>query len=185
MGVNNIGDWAFNDCQSLTNVTIPDSVTSIGEGAFYDCTSLTSAMIPSSVTNIGQEAFAGCTLTAITVDATNSFYSSVGGVLFEKSQTTLVEYPGGLAGSYTIPDSVTSIGEGAFFACTSLTSAMIPSSVTNIGQEAFAGCTAFTSVTIPDSVTSIGGEKCSFLLHQPDEHHDSRQRRQHRGFCVL
>ncbi len=114
-------------------------------------------MIPGSVTNIGQEAFAGCTLTAITVNATNSFYSSLNGVLFDKSQSTLVEYPGGVVGSYTIPDSVTSIETNAFSNCSSLTSAMIPSSVTNIGQEAFAGCTAFTSVTIPDSVTRIGG----------------------------
>jgi hypothetical protein len=96
-------------------VTIPRTinglpVTSIGGNAFSSCTSLTSVTIPNSVTSIGSGAFSGCTsLSAITVEALNSFYSSVDGVLFNKSQTTLIQYPGGKAGSYTIPNSVTSI----------------------------------------------------------------------------
>ena len=93
------------------------------------------------------------------MDANNPAYSSVAGVLFDKNQTTLIQYPGGKAGSYTIPDSVTSIG-GAAFACCSL-----------------------TSVTIPDSVTSIG-ELAFDSLHQPDQRHDPRQRHQHRGRAV-
>jgi len=97
-------------------MTIPSTinglpVTSIGHQAFQSCTSLTSVTIPNSVTNIGDYAFSGCTsLSAITVEALNSFYSSVDGVLFNKSQTMLMQYPGGKAGSYTIPNSVTSIG---------------------------------------------------------------------------
>ena len=90
------------------------------------------------------------------MDALNSFYSSVDGVLFNKSQTTLIQCPGGKAGSYTIPDSVTSIGDYAFASCTSLTSVTIPNSVTSIGDCAFYDCTSLTSVTIPNSVTSIG-----------------------------
>ena len=90
------------------------------------------------------------------MDALNSAYSSVDGVLFNKSQTTLIQYPGGKAGSYTIPNSVTSIGFAAFAGCTSLTSVTIPNSVTSIGGYAFSGCTSLTSVTIPNSVTSIG-----------------------------
>ena len=80
------------------NYTIPDSVTNIGGNAFRDCTRLASVMIPASVTSIGASAFAGCTsLTAIRVDASNSVYSSVGGVLFDKSQTTLIHVPAGKA----------------------------------------------------------------------------------------
>jgi hypothetical protein len=155
--VTNIGNDAFADCASLTSVTIPSSVTSIGAGAFVDCASLTSATIPSSVTNIGNDAFFFCTsLTAITVDALNSTYSSVDGVVFDKSQNTLTLCPEGRAGNYTVPNSVTNIGNNAFYGCASLTSVTIPSSVTSIGASAFADCTSLTSVTIPNSVSSIG-----------------------------
>jgi hypothetical protein len=93
---------------------------------------------------------------AITVDTNNPAYSSADGVLFNKSQTTLIQYPGGLAGSYAIPDSVTGIKDRAFAFCTSLTSVNIGDSVTSIGYGAFALCTSLTSVIIPDSVTGIG-----------------------------
>jgi hypothetical protein len=153
--VTSIGFDAFCGCTNLTSVTIPYSVTSIGEGAFQD-SGLTSVIIPGSVTNIGSSAFGYCcTMKAITVDPTNAFYSSYNGVLFDKSQTTLVQYPGDVAGSYTIPASVTDIGDGAFYGCPGLTSVMIPGSITNIGVEAFSFCSSLTSVTIPASVTSI------------------------------
>jgi len=165
--VTSFGNWAFFDCSGLANVTISNGVTSIGDHAFYYCTSLTNVTIPNSVTNIGDAAFSGSTnLTAITVDTNNPAYSSANGVLFDKSQTTLIEYPGGLGVSYTISNSVTSIGEEAFADDTSLTSVTIPGSVTNIGDDAFFYCTSLTSVTIPHSVTSIGGsafQECSSL----------------------
>ena len=177
--VTNIGDNAFSSCHSLTNVTIgtnvisignaafvacsltsvtiPNSVTSIGDNAFYSCINLTSVTIPNSVTSIGTQAFQQCyKLTAITVDANNPAYCSVGGVLFNQSQTTLIQCPGGKAGSYTISNSVTSIGTQAFECCNGLTNVMIPNSVTNIGDNAFYSCINLTSVTIPNSVTSIG-----------------------------
>ena len=156
-GVTSIGRSAFDDCRSLTSVTIPDSVTSIGEYAFDGCTSLTSVTIPDSVTSIGGYAFSYCTsLTGIWVAEGNSHYSSdASGVLFNKDKTTLVQCPGTFA-AYTIPDSVTRIGDRAFSHCTSLTSVTIPDSVTSIGEQAFQGCESLTSVTIPDSVTSIG-----------------------------
>ena len=155
--VTSIGSCAFYGCASLTSVTIPDSVTSIGGSAFYNCKSLTSVTIPDSVTSIGNCAFASCTsLTGIWVAEGNSHYANdASGVLFNKDKTTLVQCPGAFA-AYTIPNSVTSIGEYAFSHCTSLTSVTIPNSVTSIGEHAFSYCTSLTSVTISDSVTSIG-----------------------------
>jgi hypothetical protein len=155
--VANIGEWAFLGCTGLTSVAIPDSVTSIGDSAFGGCSGLSNVAIDNGVTNIGQGAFLGCTgLTAITVDALNSFYGSAAGVLFNKSQTTLIQYPQGKAASnYTIPNSVTDIGRGSFANCTSLASVTIPNGVTNIGEGAFEEC-GLTSVSIPNSVISIG-----------------------------
>ena len=154
--VTSIGDDAFGGC-SLTSITIPNSVTSIGGSAFCYCLSLTSVTIPNSVTKIGNGAFSGCSsLTSINVDSNNPNYSSVDGVLFNKDKTTLVAYPGGKQGAYTIPNSVTSIENDTFSGCYSLTSITIPNSVTSIGWYAFYGCSSLNSITIPNSVTSIG-----------------------------
>ena len=155
--VTSIGVGAFRGCNSLASVTIPGSVTSIRSLAFEYCNSLTSVTIPAGVTNIEEGAFAGCSaLTAINVNAANGAYSSVDGILYDKTQTTLVQCPGAKSGAFTIPGSVTNIGTGAFFGCSGLTSVTIPNSVTSIGAYAFSGCSGLTSVTIPGSVTSIG-----------------------------
>jgi BspA type Leucine rich repeat region (6 copies)/Bacterial TSP3 repeat len=152
-----IGPYAFGGCTGLTSVSIPNSVTSIGDSAFYGCSGLTSVAIPNSVTSIGAGAFGGCTgLTSMVVDAANQNYSSMAGVLFNKNQSTLIQYPGGKTGSYTIPNSVTSIGDSAFLACSGLTSVVIPNSVISMGSSAFQFCTGLTSVTIGSGVTSIG-----------------------------
>jgi hypothetical protein len=155
-------------------VTIPTNingltVTGIGEYAFADVSSLTSVTIPKCVTNIGNVPFVDCSsLEAITVDAQNAVYSSVNGVLFDKRQTTLIEYPAGKVGSYTIPSGVTSIGYGAFGDCAGLTNVTMPKTVTSIGGWAFQYCTSLTNVTIPGSVTSIGYaafESCTSLTN--------------------
>ena len=161
--VTSIGDYAFSSCSSLTSITIPKGVTSIGYWAFSDCSSLTSITIPEGVTSIGNWAFYGCTsLTGIWVGKCNPNYSNdENGVLYNKEKTRLIQCPGGLSGTYAIPDSVTSIGDYAFYGCSSLTSIIIPDSVTSIGNRAFMDCTSLTSVTIPDGVTSIGDKAFS------------------------
>ena len=164
--VTNIGEFAFEDCFSLTSVMIPNSVTTIGVEAFTD-TGLTSVTIPNSVTNLGYYTFQSCPrLTNINVVADNPDYSSANGVLFDQAQATLIEYPGGLDGGYTIPNSVTTIEDSAFNNCLGLTSVTIGNSVTSIGYTAFQHCTSLTSVTIPNSVTNIGEQAftaCSSL----------------------
>ena len=157
-GVTSIGDGAFYECDSLTSITIPNGVTSIGNKAFRECSSLTSITIPEEVTSIGNEAFRDCSsLTSINVSETNKNYSSVDGVLFNKDKTELIQYPIKKEGtSYKIPNSVTSIGDRAFYNCGSLTSITIPEGVTGIGTGAFYECDSLTSITIPNGVTSIG-----------------------------
>jgi hypothetical protein len=157
-GLTSIGDDAFRDCFSLTNVSIPNNVTSIGGDAFSVCTSLTNATIGSGVTNVLDNPFLDCqNLAAIAVDNNNPAFSSVDGVLFNKSQTFLEEYPAGKTGTYQISNSVTLIAGGAFAYCSGLTGVIIPNSVTNIIGTAFANCYGLTNITIPASVTFIGG----------------------------
>lgn len=150
-----IGARAFTYCISLPNITIPDSVTSIGSNAFAFCGMLTSITIPDSVTSIGNSAFRSTHLTSISVGAGNLNYSSRDGILFNKDMTTLICCPGGKSGTYTIPDSVTCIGESAFLDCTHLTSISIPNSVVSIRYNAFDNCNGLTSIVLPNSITSI------------------------------
>ena len=155
--VTSIGDWAFSDCKSLASVVIPDSVTSIGGSAFRCCTKLTSIEIPNSVTSIGDWAFSDCTsLTNIEVNENNGFYKSIDGNLYTKDSKILIQYALGKNNTnFKIPNSVTSIGNCAFWCCKNLTSIEIPKSVTSIGRYAFAYCGSLTSVIIPNSVTYV------------------------------
>ena len=130
--------------QLVTDLVIPDSVTSIGNFAFFKCTSLKSITIPDTVQNIGASAFAYCaSLTSVTLPD-SAFSIPLGAFAACTSLTNI-----------TIPDSVTSIGTYAFLACTSLTSVKVGNSVTSIDREAFENCRALTNIMIPNSVTSI------------------------------
>ena len=163
-----IANSAFSLCSEITSVEIPDSVTTIGRDAFYSCTSLISVDIGASVETIGEQAFIGCQrLTVMVVDPNNPNLCSENGVLFNKNVTKLFYYPTGKTGTYSIPDTVTTIGAYAFGGCTGLTGVEIPNSVTTIEKSAFAGCTSLTSVEIPDSVITIndgGFSGCTGLV---------------------
>jgi hypothetical protein len=155
--VTNIGNYAFSDCVNLAGVTNTTGLVTIGEDAFVHCVSLAGINIPATVTNIGAGAFDGCyDLTAITAEAGSLFYSSAGGVLFDAAQMTLLAYPGGLGGSYAVPGTVTNIADFSFYMDTNLAGVTIPDGVTNIGSYAFAGCGGLTGVTLPATVTNIG-----------------------------
>ena len=142
-------------------ITIPDTidgkkVTSIGTCVFENCIGLESITIPENITNIEHIAFFDCTnLESINVDVNNNIYSSIDGVLFNKEQDKILFFPYNKSDSYEIPDSVTRIGDGAFYRCYNLTNIIIPDSVTSIGNSAFFGCHDLTNIIIPDSVTSI------------------------------
>ena len=139
-----IGDGAFNWCESLESITIPDRVTSIGDGVFYGCAKLTSITIPDGVKSIGNYAFAGCSaLESITIPGS---VLSIGDSAFEGC--TALE-------SITIPGSVLSFGQRAFAGCSGLESAIIADGVTSIGDDTFLNCTNLVNVSLPDSLTSI------------------------------
>ena len=148
----------FYDNSEIKTIIVEDGVKKIGSDAFFKCKSLISATVPDSVTSIGDSAFSSCTsLESINIGENNQNYKSIDGVLFDKSVTTLIQYPAGKASTLdTIPDSVTSIGDYAFESCTNLTSITIPDSVTSIGDSAFLSCESLTSITLSDSITSIG-----------------------------
>lgn len=138
--------------------TIEDCpVTAIADQAFYGCKKLTTITIPAGVTAIGNGAFGECiVMTAIEVDEQNAAFCDVDGILFNKEQTQLVRFPNHHRFStYTIPDTVTAIGGGAFFGCAGLRDVVIPETVTDIGISAFHFCPNLTAVTIPSSITSI------------------------------
>ena len=140
-GVTSIASNAFRGCGSVTSVTFPNSVRSIGMRTFESCSSLTSVAIPNSVTNIGSDAFNGC--------------SSLTNIIIPNSITSIEDYA--FAGcssltAVTIPSSVTSIGYGAFSGCSTLTNIIIPNSITSIEKYAFDGCSSLTDVTLNSNV---------------------------------
>ena len=175
-GTRIICDEAFWWCESLPDIVIPTSVTSISDRAFWGCRSLSDIVIPSSVTSIGDCAFGYCcSLKYISIPKSviclnaNPFADWDGklkclspnfiyedDVLFNKDKSKIISFRNQNIESYVIPNSVTSIGDGAFSYCSSLHSVFIPDSVTSIGDCAFYSCSSLSKIVIPSSVTSIG-----------------------------
>ena len=133
-------------------ITFKGDLTEIGDFAFWFCDRLESVILPNSLTTIGRGAFLGC---SDLKEFKGKFASNDGRVLIVDKVLKSVAPAAGLT-EYTIPDIVTTIGDYAFYECSSLTSVTIPDSVTTIGDAAFCVCSSLTSVTIPDSVTTIG-----------------------------
>ena len=161
--------YSDNDTE-ITNLIIPQGVTSIGDYAFYGCSGLTSLTIPNSITSIGNDAFSSCSsLNKVVVEDIAAWCN----ISFDNISSNPLCYAHHLYSdndtettNLIIPQGVTSIGNYAFYGCSGLTSVTIPNSVTSIGNYAFYGCSGLTSVTIPNSVTSIGSyafQYCSGL----------------------
>lgn len=165
-GVSSIGANAFSGCKDIKSILLSDSVETIEGGAFVGCTGLTTISIPKGIAKIegasGRSGdswgtFAKCSsLTEFKVDSDNQSYKSVSGVLFTKDGTKLVAYPAGKQDrKYSIPGSVTNIGECAFDKCENLTNIIIPDSVTDIGGCAFQSCTNLETIIIHEGITSL------------------------------
>jgi hypothetical protein len=153
-----IGFASFSLCDNLVSVTIPDSVTQIEQSAFNECINLTSVVIPDSVTQIGDYAFRGCEkLETITIP--DSALNLGDFSIFEDCDNLT---------NVTLPKGINSVGYHMFRNCTSLETMVIPNTVVSIKSEAFEGCTNLKEITIPGSVESISDDAfldCSSLLN--------------------
>lgn len=126
------------ECCEDVEVEVPQGVEDIDEYIFDECENITSISIPSSVTRIGEPLGYCENLSAINVSEDNAEYCSVDGVLFDKAKTRLIKYPERKEGkAYTVPASVTSLGEDGFGGCTDLESLTLPEGITELGEEMF------------------------------------------------
>lgn len=156
-----LGEYSY----TQTEIIIPEvvsyngkeyQVTTIGESAFYYAQALKSVTLPKTINQIDKYAFYGCSsLEQIIIDENNPSFKSMDNILYNKEITTLLVCPATKT-EVIIPNSVTKIGEGAFFDCRNLSEIIIPNSVTYIEHDAFSGCHSLTSIIIPNSVTTIG-----------------------------
>ncbi len=156
-GVTTLYWYSFNTCRNLETVTLPDSLEFIDGWAFERCSKLKTINVPANVTRINGGAFAqNSSMTSITCDPANKNYVSVDGVLFTKDMKELVAYPGGIQGGYTVPATVNHIGDAAFYGALGLDSVTILGNLDFIGFEAFAECSKLTDVAIRDGVNYVG-----------------------------
>ena len=166
-GVTKIDGSAFIFCSSLEQIKLPQSLVSIGSGAFDNCTSLISVELPDNAI-ISSDTFKECkNLSDIVISDTNNNYIVKNGILYNKNMTRILCYPAGIKDTeFSVPDTVKTIGDFAFYGAKVLESINIPDSVTNIGTDAFGECSGLKEAVIPDSVTSMGEAvfyKCTSL----------------------
>lgn len=170
--VESVAEFAFANCSSLTSIHIPDRVASIGQGAFAKCSALQSVSMPNALSIIEDRTFEHCSnltkvllpqnlnfinikafhfchqLIAFDISEGNQKYSCQDGVLFNKEKTELLRYPSGKLGNYTVPDSVTIIGEDAFFDCPQQSSLTVSKNLIDINSHAFTRCFNFSEYRV-------------------------------------
>ena len=153
-----IGDFAFYNCKSIKNVVLPSGVVSVGEGAFCNALALESLTLSKSLASFDVSTLDGCaSLKTVFVELGNGSFSSDGGVLYNLNKTGLVLYPVGRTDiSYTVKNSVVSIGKRAFFGNTALEAVILPAGLLEINDSAFENCASLKTVVIPASVEIIG-----------------------------
>lgn len=162
-GVTEIAEAAFNCSFSLSSLTLPEGLTTIGRWAFANCDRLTELSIPDTVVSLGELPLVGSEIANIVVGENNSVYKSVDGNLYSKDGTELLIYPSAKkATSFTVPESVTSIGDYAFYYCGNLETVVLPENLLSIGKEAFFQCEKLSSVVLPENLQSIGNSAFTY-----------------------
>lgn len=156
-GVKEIKEAAFSYCSALEEIHLSKVLTKIGKEAFYACSSLTEITLPKKLINIGEDAFGACkTLKEIKVEAGNTAFTSIDGVLFNKEKTTLLTFPFANTANYQVPVGTTKIAPSAFSECNKLASIQFPNTLIEIGSEAFYKCLKLENITFPSSITAVG-----------------------------
>ena len=170
-GLTSIGSNAFEN-STVKSLLLPETVSTLGDYAFLNCMSLTEINFPAALQTVGKGALSGCTaMTSITVAESNTSYCSVDGVLFNKDKKQLIQYPAAKGTEYTVPEGTTVIGQDAFF-MSKLSSVVLPSTLTELAFDAFGYCSNIIELVIPEGVTSVGDyafDHCTKLetLHLP------------------
>ncbi len=156
-GVRYLDDYALQDCASLVEINLPESLESIGYFCFSGCAGLGALSIPAGVSYISPSAFDECESLTLTVSPESRYYAVENNVLFSFDRKLLHSYiPGNADRAYTVPDSVETIGEGAFCDADKLSAVTIPDSVTVIGEQAFYGCNVLESIGLSANIRQIG-----------------------------
>lgn len=156
-GVKEIKEAAFSYCSALEEIHLSKVLTKIGKEAFYACSSLTEITLPKKLINIGEDAFGACkALKEIKVEAGNTAFTSIDGVLFNKEKTTLLTFPFANTANYQVPVGTTKIAPSAFSECNKLASIQFPNTLIEIGSEAFYKCLKLENITFPSSITAVG-----------------------------